>query len=134
MEVARRRPAARQERRSSADAASAGDLPAGFADAAAAVTTRLHGTIFAVSAGVPTLICGYGEKLDRLCDDLGLRRWLVSRGDREAPGAVAARFAALLEPGAGAPDQARLAARLAAHDLILSDLDRELAAPPPDRR
>ncbi|MFH5805801.1 polysaccharide pyruvyl transferase family protein [Alienimonas sp. DA493] len=122
--LAREVPGARQELWTAADAA------AGFADADAAVTTRLHGTIFSVTAGTPTLVCGYGAKLERLCDDLGLRDWLVTPAHRDRPDAVeaaVARFRRLREPGAWAWDADRLGARLAQHDAALAALDRELS-------
>ncbi|MFM6290655.1 MAG: polysaccharide pyruvyl transferase family protein, partial [Dolichospermum sp.] len=49
-----------------------------IAESSICVATRLHGCIFSLTSGIPTIAIPYGAKIDRLFDFLSLNEWVAN--------------------------------------------------------
>ena len=104
-----------------------GDPQRHFSDAACCVATRLHGAIFGLGSGLPTIGLPYDSKVERMFLSLGLDRWLSSPSIAERPGAADALLFELVRAGLDGefrPDYAELERRVEAHRRTLAEFGR----------
>ena len=76
------------------DPADALDTKAILSHASALISSRFHGLVSALSAGVPSMACGWSHKYKELMDDYGSARHVVDLDAPDGWGALLQEFAA----------------------------------------
>jgi hypothetical protein len=99
----------------------------GIAESSVCVATRFHGTIFGLTAGVPTIAIPYGAKIKRLFKLLNIEDWVVEPLLREQPythlnSRIGEKIKYAIQ-GKFRPDYTGLLSGIEAHQKALSELD-----------
>jgi hypothetical protein len=103
----------------------------GIAEASICVSTRFHGTIFGLTAGVPTIAIPYGAKIKRLFEFLNLEDWVANPISNDQNNvdwnSIIHEMITSVIQGRWQPDYRRLNAGIKAHQKALYDLELSIS-------